>query len=230
MIGQVVTVRYVGRTGDDSFVGPTVVIDVFRAFSTAAWAFHGGAELIVLVAAVEEALELKAATPGMLAFADGVPRPGFDLFNSPGHLLDLDVHGRAIVQRTTAGTQGAVASRHSSPLLCTGFLTAAATVQFLLERPREEVCFVVTGGDEDLACAEHLTCLLRGEDPGAEFVERARRSDSAADLSEGFRKGYRGVDQRDVEMCLELDRLDFAMLADTEGDHIVLRASRPRGR
>ncbi|MEU2931074.1 2-phosphosulfolactate phosphatase, partial [Streptomyces sp. NPDC007251] len=49
-----------------------VVIDVMRAFTTAAWAFHRGADKIVLAADEDEALAIKACHPGWLALKDGV--------------------------------------------------------------------------------------------------------------------------------------------------------------
>src|SRR5262245_33772450 len=84
--------------------GAAVVIDVFRAFSTAAWAFALGAEKIVLVDDLAEALQLKSQIPDSLALKDGEPLPGFDLTNSPAQLRERkDVACRTIVQRTTAG-------------------------------------------------------------------------------------------------------------------------------
>ena len=41
----------------------TVIIDVFRAFSTACYAFDQGAKKIIVVGSVEEALELKELDP-----------------------------------------------------------------------------------------------------------------------------------------------------------------------
>lgn len=199
-----------------------VVVDVMRAFTTAAWAFHRGASKMVLFGDLDDALAHKAATPGALAFCDGAPKPGFDLFNSPAQLLDLDVAGRTIAQRTTAGTQGAVAARHAHLILCTGFVTAGATARHLTESDAAEVSFVVTGGDDDLACAEHISCLLHGENPGDRYLDRARRSPAAADLLEGVRRGYRGVDKADLDMCLELDRFKFALQANLHGDLLVL--------
>lgn len=204
-----------------------VVVDVMRAFTTAAWAFHRGATRIVLFAGLDEALAFKAATPGALAFCDGAPKDGFDLFNSPAHLLHLDVAGRSIAQRTTAGTQGAVAASHAGMILCAGFVTANATARYLAANAASGVSFVATGGDDDLACAEHIACLLRGEDPGTRFVDRARESPAAADLLDGVRRGYRGVDAADVDMCLDLDRFDFAMRATRSDDHLVLSPTRP---
>src|SRR5438128_2218040 len=92
-----------------SITGVAVVIDVFRAFTTAAWAFHLGVDRIVLTDDLEEALALKARIPGALALKDREPLPGFDLDNSPVHLRQRrDLAGRTLVQRTTAGTTGAV--------------------------------------------------------------------------------------------------------------------------
>lgn len=210
----------------ESASGAAVVVDVMRAFTTAAWAFHRGAARIVLVGEIEEALALKATTPGMLAFCDGAPKPGFDLANSPGQLLSLDVAGRTIVQRTTSGTRRALAAKHCSPLFCTGFVCAAATANALRRAEVPSVSFVLGGGDEDWACAEHIAALLAKESPGLGFVERARRSTAAADLNDGVKRGFQGVDARDVDLCLELDRFDFAIQATAEDGRLTLSPTR----
>ena len=58
----------------DDVTGAVVVVDVIRAFTTAAYAFGAGAEAIYLVAGVDEALQFKAAHPGVSG--DGrEPRP-----------------------------------------------------------------------------------------------------------------------------------------------------------
>jgi 2-phosphosulfolactate phosphatase len=191
--------------------GAAVVIDVMRAFTTAAWALHLGAARILLVRDLDEALALKAQIPGSLAFCDGAPRPGFDLQNSPVQVRSLDVEGRTIVQRTTAGTQGAVAARRCTPLVCTGFATATATASYLEAAGAQQVTFVVTGGDEDQACAEHIAALLDHRTPDPTLLDRAAASPAAADLHEGVRLGYTGVDQDDVALCLAVDTFKFAM-------------------
>ena len=89
---RVVTSNEIGRA-----CGGAVVIDVMRAFTVTAWAFHLGAERIVLLRELDEALALKARTPGSLAFQDGAPLPGFDLANSPVQIERLDLRGRSRV-------------------------------------------------------------------------------------------------------------------------------------
>ena len=93
--------------------GPVVVVDVLRAFTTAAYAFGAGATHIFLVGSVEEALDFKATNPGVLAMGEnyGEKPPGFNFSNSPVEIATADVTGRTLVQRTSAGTQGVVQAR-----------------------------------------------------------------------------------------------------------------------
>jgi 2-phosphosulfolactate phosphatase len=79
--------------------GLVVVIDVLRAFSTAAYALAAGAENITLVSSVEEALALKAQTPGALIMGEvnGLPPEGFDYGNSPTELIQHDLRGKHLI-------------------------------------------------------------------------------------------------------------------------------------
>ncbi|MFD9618270.1 2-phosphosulfolactate phosphatase [Streptomyces virginiae] len=202
-----------------------VVVDVMRAFTVAAWAFARGAEKIVLAESPAEALALKARHPAWVALKDGPPAPGFDTVNSPGMLRSMDLGGRTVVQKTTAGTVGALAVKEASLVLCAGFVVAEATARVLRTRECDSVTFVVTGEDgraeEDLACAQYIAGrATEAETDAAEFLRRAGESRAAAELVEGVR---RGVHPDDVALCLELDRFPFAMVAALEGSLMVLR-------
>lgn len=115
----------------DGVDGPVVVIDVLRAFTTAAYAFGAGASAIYLVATVEEALMLKADHPDVLAMGeDHGRRPdGFDFPNSPVAVSRADLAGRTIVQRTSAGTQGVVAAVDATRLWAASLVCASATAR-----------------------------------------------------------------------------------------------------
>ena len=214
---------YVDIAGARGVEGAVVVVDVLRAFTTAAWAIQLGATEIVLVADLDEALAFKAAHPGSLAFCDGSAKEGFDLHNSPVQLLSLDVAGRRIAQRTGHGTQGVVAAAGASPLLCASFVVAGATVRHLAGARAEHVTFVVTGGEEDQACAEYIAGLLGGGPPDLSALARARSSPAAIDLMEkGADDTYTGVDPADVDMCLELDRFAFTLeVTDIDGRQVL---------
>ncbi|MFB7542254.1 2-phosphosulfolactate phosphatase [Streptomyces zaomyceticus] len=202
-----------------------VVVDVMRAFTVAAWAFAQGAEKIVLAESPDEALALKARHPEWVALKDGPPAPGFDAVNSPGLLRSLDLGGRTVVQKTTAGTVGALAVKEASLVLCASFVVAEATARLLRSRDRDGVTFVVTGedgrADEDLACAQYIALRAAGAGTdAADFLRRAGASRAARELAEGIRQG---VHPDDVALCLELDRFPFAMVATLEDSLMVLR-------
>ncbi|MFF3375867.1 2-phosphosulfolactate phosphatase [Streptomyces sp. NPDC002680] len=205
-----------------------VVVDVMRAFTVAAWVFAQGAEKIVLAESLDGALALKARHPDWVALKDGPPAPGFEMVNSPGLLRSVDLGGRTVVQKTTAGTVGALAVKEASLVLCAGFVVAEATARLLREGECDSVTFVVTGeggqAEEDLACAQYIAARAGGADgagaDAAGFLRRAADSRAAAELAEGVRQG---VHPDDVALCLELDRFPFAMVAALEGSLMVLR-------
>nr|BEK66942.1 2-phosphosulfolactate phosphatase [Kitasatospora purpeofusca] len=202
-----------------------VVVDVMRAFTVAAWAFERGAEKIVLAGSLDEALALKARRPGWVALKDGAAAPGFDAVNSPGLLRDVDLGGRTVVQKTTAGTVGALAVKDAPLVLCAGFVVAGATARLLRDRGCGSVTYVVTGEDgraeEDLACAQYIAGRAAGNGTDADpYLRRAAGSRAAAELAQGVREG---AHPDDVALCLELDRFPFAMVASQEDALTVLR-------
>ncbi|MFJ3981126.1 2-phosphosulfolactate phosphatase [Streptomyces fungicidicus] len=202
-----------------------VVVDVMRAFTVAAWAFGRRAERIVLAGSLDEALALRARHPSWVALKDGPPAPGFGMVNSPGLLRSVDLGGRTVVQKTTAGTVGALAVKDASLVLCAGFVVAEATARMLRAHGCDGVTFVVTGEDgraeEDLACAQYIALRAGGEGTdAAEFLRRAGRSRAAGELARGVRQG---AHPDDAALCLELDRFPFAMVATVEDSLMVLR-------
>ncbi|WP_329619501.1 2-phosphosulfolactate phosphatase [Streptomyces sp. NBC_01255] len=217
--------RFVGIADLVEAPSVAVVIDVMRAYTVAAWAFAQGAEKIVLAESLDEALALKARHPDWVALKDGPPAPGFGAVNSPGLLRSIDLSGRTVVQKTTAGTVGALAVKDASLVLCAGFVVAEATARVLRTRNSDSVTFVVTGEDgraeEDLACAQYIARRVTetGADAG-EYLRRGAASRAATELAEGVREG---AHPDDIALCLELDRFPFAMVAALEGSLMVLR-------
>jgi 2-phosphosulfolactate phosphatase len=213
--------------------GTVVVIDVLRAFSTAAYAFAAGADEILLVSKVEEALALRARNPGLLAMGEveGLKPEDFDFGNSPYEISRLDFTGRRLIQRTSAGTQGVVRSTQAETLLASSFVCARATAEFIRHLAPDCVTFVITGlgsdgwGDEDAACADYIEALLWRETIDIrKFVDRVRKSPpgrafAAPDLSEML--------AFDLEYCLNVDCFDFAMQVDRRDGSLILRSVYP---
>jgi 2-phosphosulfolactate phosphatase len=210
--------------------GAVVAIDVVRAFTTAAYAFAAGASEIILAGTVEEALALRQRFPGALVMGevDGLPVSGFDLGNSPTEIAGSDLAGRRLIQRTTAGTQGVVRSTGADLLLASSFVCAGATARYLRRAQPETVTFVITGilyerdGEEDIACADYLTALLRGEQPDpAPFIRRVYESTSGSYFTD---PGQPEFPLADLECCVEVDRFDFAMFVERREGLLVMKS------
>jgi 2-phosphosulfolactate phosphatase len=202
----------------ETATGLVVVIDVLRAFSTAAYAFAAGAQTIALVGSVDEAFSLKKQNPDALLMGelDGLPIPGFDFSNSPTSFDHLDLTHKFMIQRTSAGTQGVVRSRNASQTFACSFCCVSATAGFIIKHSPDRVTFVITGqnnfegkGDEDEACADYLQDLLRGETPEpTPYLQRVVDSPAGRLFSDPARPEFPAMD---LEYCLRVDRFDFAM-------------------
>ena len=211
--------RQLARWELDGVDGAVVVIDVIRAFTTAAYAFASGAAEIYLVGTVDEALAFKADHPGTLAMGeDHGRRPdGFDLPNSPSMAREADLDGRMMVQRTSAGTQGVVRAVDATRMWAASLVVASATAQAVETAGLGAPSYVITGRFEDRPD--------RGVDDvlTAELIERARvrqpleaAATAAALLNteEAARTLLLGpphVDPRDIEFAAAVDAFDFAM-------------------
>jgi 2-phosphosulfolactate phosphatase len=212
--------------------GTVVVIDVLRAFTTAAFAFAADVKDIILVSTVEQAFELRRQRPDVLLMGEvnGLPIPGYDLSNSPSALVNLDLSGRHLVQRTSAGTQGVIRSTNADTLLTTSFVCATATAHFIKALQPTSVTFVLTGlrtagwGDEDAACADYLEALLLGKKPNPQpYLQRVRHSPPGQLFSNPTQADF---NQSDLDLCLQIDRFDFAMFVEQLNGQFLMKALR----
>jgi 2-phosphosulfolactate phosphatase len=195
----------------------TVVVDVIRAFTTAAAALDAGARRVVCVETVAAAQELAASRPGALLAGEewGLPPAGFHAGNSPLELAAAPVAGRDVVLRSQNGTAALAAAVAAPRLLAAGLVNVSATARWIGRHGDREVTIVCSSdGDEDRACAEQLAEALAGRAPG---VHRARLRAAAAEHVAVWRRFHEPAAvrafERDVEACLTLDVYDFAMLA-----------------
>ncbi|HUG83721.1 MAG TPA: 2-phosphosulfolactate phosphatase [Euzebya sp.] len=225
------TLEDVGRKG-----GAVVVIDVLRAYTTAAVALAAGAGPYELVSTLEQAYARRHEDPAvkLLGEVDGYTADGFDFGNSPTAIHGMDLTGVAIVHRSSAGTQGVVRATAAARVLTASFAVAAATARALAEE--EQVTFCLTGadarrdGEEDRACAEYIAALLRNGpdvDPGP-YVARVATSTAGASFLSTHRPD---LSPQDVVFAQVVDRFDFAMRVRHEGARNLLsRQNRPPDR
>jgi 2-phosphosulfolactate phosphatase len=220
--------RYTNLEDCHTAGGVVILIDVLRAFSTAAYAFSRGAREILLVSTVEEALSLKSSLSGAKAMGEvgGAAPEGFDYGNSPTFISAEDLSGITMIQRTGAGTQGAVRSRNADVMLASSFVVAKPTVNQVIRLGAQEVTSVITGqfagrGDEDLACAEYLEALLKGDQPDIKpFIQRVFDSRDALEHLDPTQTIF---PLSDLEYCTQIDRFDFAMPIVREDGKLIMR-------
>ena len=199
-----------------------MIVDVFRAFTTAAFCIAAGAREIVLVGDHEQALAMKRDVPALFLAGEisGRPIPGFDVGNSPSAIEHLDLSDRRVVLRTSSGTQGVVAATRADAIVLGSFVVAGATVRYLRERA-DEVTIVAMGfnaqdsADEDLLCARYLAAALRGEPlPTAQVTLLG--DDPATGWPDWFPR-------RDAALALEVDRFSFALPVHRENGLLIAR-------
>ena len=206
--------------------GIVLIIDVLRAFSTAAYAFSRGAKQIMLVSGVDEALELKERTPNSKAMGEvgGLPPEGFDFGNSPTRILEQDLTGITLIQRTGAGTQGAVRSENADIMLAVSFVVAKATMEYVLRLEPEEITFVITGGAdnaEDLACAEFMQKQFLGQ--AVDTTNYIHRVISSRDAFQHM-DDHPQFPRSDLDYCTRINAFDFAMPITRKENLLILQA------
>ena len=207
--------------------GVVVVIDVLRAFTVSAYALAGGAIELLLVRTIEEALSLRAKRyPDALLAGEVNGRliPGFDLNNSPAVMQTRDVRGRRVIQRTGAGTQGAVNARHASRLLVASLVNAQATVAYAAQLaehdPTHQITLIPTAGTvedegpraiEDEVCAAYMEALLRGPEDAGNVLARGIAELEANGRLGIWSQGLEDFPPGDVTAAMAANRFPFAM-------------------
>jgi 2-phosphosulfolactate phosphatase len=200
--------------------GTAVIIDVFRAFTTAAYVMANGAETILPVGGVEEALELRRRHPGWLVMGEvhGHKVPGYDYGNSPEEVSRVDFTGKTVVQRTSSGVQGILAASGADEVLLGSFVIAEATVEYLKRRGPDVVSLVAMGWEgeyeaiEDELCAEYLEARLLGRRPDfPDMVRRIRADPQGAKFFDPAQTSFR---EGDFHAAMSLDRFPFALRVD----------------
>jgi len=209
--------------------GTVVIVDVFRAFTTAAVALARGARQIIMVAEPDEALALRERGVGEICVGEvnGIRPEGFDFGNSPYEMTQASLEGKVVIQSTRAGITGVAAAAQAEAVYGASFVVAAATARAVLRDNPSYVTIVAMGWnarartDEDEQCALYLRNLMQGRRPDPEAVRKLV-------LASGEVAKFRDPNQphfhpEDLDMALEIDKYDFAVRIVREGGFLVAR-------
>jgi 2-phosphosulfolactate phosphatase len=203
--------------GAEKARGTVVLIDVWRAFTTAAYVMNNGAREIIPIGALAEAFELKRKHPGFVLMGEreGLMPEGFDYGNSPFGIKDADFAGRTVVMTTSAGTQGIVKAKKADETLLGSFVCASALAGYIRAARPSVVTLVPLGSRgleksvEDESCALYLKSLLAGERPDFDGI-RARLW---AGKKEYFEQHGPEFSEGDFDCSMDVNRFDFVLKA-----------------
>jgi 2-phosphosulfolactate phosphatase len=214
----------VSRANAGDARGIVIVIDVIRAFTVAGYAFAGGARGLWLVRTVEEAQALHTREPEALLAGevDGRLIPGFDLNNSPVRVASTDLRGKLVIQRTGAGTQGAVGAVNASHVLLCALTNARATAAYarrIFTATGDPVTLLPTGdqtdfvfGSEDVICADYVEALLRGQEDAPVILAGGIAQLRSSGRFALWKHDDPDFPYEDIANVLEADRFGFAIL------------------
>ena len=210
--------------------GLAVIIDVFRAFSTACYAIRNGAKQIIPVGDLNLAYHLKAEDPGIVLMGErgGRMQPGFDYGNSPSQIERIDFSGKTIVQTTSAGTRGFAHANNAEELITGSFVNAEAIVSYIRYRSPKKLPLVCMGDSakapnvEDTSCAEYIRDRLVGRKIDIESViEKIQKSSSAQRF---FDPEKEWAPRRDFDLCLNVGCCGFVLRAEAFRDRLIALA------
>ena len=209
--------------------GTVVIVDVFRAFTTAAVALARGARQIVMVADPAEALALREKGVGEITVGEvnGIRPEGFDFGNSPYEMTQTSLEGKVVIQSTRAGTTGVAAATQAEAVYGASFVVADATAQAVLRDNPSYVTIVAMGWnarvrtDEDELCALYLRNRMQGRRPDPDALRKLV-------LESGEVAKFRDPNQphfhpQDLDITLEVNKYDFAVRIRREDDLLVAR-------
>ena len=203
--------------GAKKATGLTIIIDVFRAFSVAAYAFGSGVDKIYPVGDLEKAWRLKEENPDFLLVGERNEEkvPGFAFGNSPSQILQADLKGKTLIHTTSAGTQGLVNAINADEILTGSFVNAGAIVNYIREKNPQKVSLVCMGYstlrpiEEDSFCAEYIKNELVGKARDFKEMRHIIRNTSGKRFFETNKQDY--APSADFDLCLKLNRFNFVL-------------------
>ncbi len=223
-----------------------VVLDVLRATSVMVQALSEGAEGLIPVGTIEEAVALHRLKPELLLAGErhglritAQQSGGVDFLfgNSPREFTAEKVSGKSIVTTTTNGTRALQACRGASEVLVGAFLNLDA-VATRLGREKRSIVIVCSGTGEEAAyedtlaagalCEVLLKTGFEGRVVDSAQVAKAVYLHEKADLMGAMQRASNGARllgmpdlKEDVAFCLQ--RNAVPMLAEMGKDGVVRR-------
>jgi 2-phosphosulfolactate phosphatase len=192
-----------------------VVFDILRATTTMNSALANGAESIIPVETIEDALAVRAERPDVLLAGErgGVRITSelggveFDLGNSPREYTADAVAGRSIVMTTTNGTRALRACAGAGRVLIASLQNLRSVANWIEANTVRHLILVCAGTEEEAAYEDMLAAGAL-----ADMVMPGFLSGHVSDAAEMARQTYR-IMQRDLYSAMQYARNGRRLLA-----------------
>ena len=197
----------------------TVIIDVFRAFSTECYIFANGAKSIIPVWKLDIAYKLKRENTGFILVWErwGEKPDGFDYGNSPSKVEFVNFTWKTIIHTTSSGTQGIANATHANEIITGSFTNAQAIVDYIRQQSPKYVSLIAMWSwwkritDEDKLCAEYIKNTLEGKP--TDFWKIVKYLRNYKEAEKFFDDTLERAPERDFELCLSLNKFNFVLKA-----------------
>jgi len=208
--------------GAQKATGLTVIIDVFRAFSTACYVVNNGAERIIPVGDIDTAYDLKRSNPGYILIGErkGIKPPQFDHGNSPAQIEHIDFTNQIVIQTTSAGTQGIDQAKQADQIITGSFVNAGAIVRYIISQNPETVSLVAMGSagihiaDEDTLCAKYIKKELEGKtNDFKQIVDHLGGYETAQKFFDDTKDW---APAKDFDLCMEVSKFNFILRVESD--------------
>jgi 2-phosphosulfolactate phosphatase len=173
-----------------------VVFDILRATSTFVTALRQGAEKIIPVSEIGEAIASQRENPhhrlagerqGARIRAAQSGGIDFDFGNSPREFTTENVRGQTIVSTTTNGTRALRACAKAKTVLAASFLNLLATTEFLRLRQPAEILLICAGTREAIADEDVLAAGAIIESLHERYVPRPTLTETSTAALKKYR-------------------------------------------
>lgn len=204
-----------------------VIIDAFRAFTTACYVLEQNPEVYIL--ATKSAVIKREIKNFSYPVLIGKPEIGedlqYDIPNSPTRVNELTLNGRAVLHRTEAGAKGILAAKKAAVILAASFVNADVTAAYIKTFKNPQVTIMPMGHEgispslEDDLCQYYIENLLKGK--------KVDLTPYFGELKKGAGQYFFMHDQwqypdEDFDRCLEFGRFNFAIKANVFDDYALL--------
>jgi len=204
--------------------GVAVIIDVFRAFSTACYVYDSGAVRLIATGEVEKAFMLKDTYKHCVLAGERDEKRivGFDFGNSPTEIIKTDLHGKTLVLTTTAGTAGLINAGKADIIITGSLVNARAVVKYIKTIDPPLVSLVAMGyratepAEEDLLCAEYIESLINGRNGNFEARISGLRNTSGKRFFKSENIDF--SPPTDFFLCTMINRFSFVLKAERRLD------------